>query len=296
MENSPAQKIIYLKLIGTAMFWGGTFVFTRIAAQTLGPFTGAGLRYAMALVFLIPMAYKQNRKVFKIGLSKFPALFMSGFAGVFAYNFFFFKGLKTIPASRGALLAALSPTFVLIISSIIHNEKLSLRKIIGIIISLFGVMVVISRGQFIKLLSSIETGDLFMLGCPITWALYTLAGRAALKHHTPLQTTTWASISGLALLALFSITEPMPTHISWPVWGSLAYLGIMGTVVAFVWYYDGIKAIGATRAAIFNNLVPVFAVIFSVFILQEKVSWYTWIGGLLVITGVLFVNLNFSKK
>lgn len=278
------------------MFWGGTFVFTRIAAQTLGPFTGAGLRYTVALLFLFPLAYKQNRQIFNIGFKKFPALFLSGFTGVFAYNFFFFKGLKTIPASRGALLAALSPTFVLIISSIVYKEKISLRKLIGIFISLLGVTVVISRGQFLRLLSSIETGDLFMLGCPITWALYTLAGKAALKHHTPLQTTTWASFSGLVLLALFSFTEPIPAYISPEVWGALAYLGIMGTVVAFVWYYDGIRAIGATRAAIFNNLVPVFAVIFSVFILQEKVSWYTWIGGLLVITGVLFVNLPFNIK
>ena len=83
----------------------------------------------------------------------------------------------------------------------------------------------------------------------------------------------------------------MPTTVPLSVWVALGYLGIMGTVVAFVWYYDGIRAIGATRAAIFNNLVPVFAVIFSVFILQENVSWYTWIGGLFVISGVLFVNL-----
>ena len=286
-----AQTTIYLYLPGTAMFWGGTFVFTRIAAQTFGPFTGAGLRYAIALVFLLPMAWKQNRNAFRITLSKFPALFLSGFMGVFAYNFFFFKGLKTTPASRGALLAALSPSLVMLISSIVYKEKLSLRKITGIIISLFGVVVVISRGHFIELLSSIETGDLFMLGCPVTWAFYTLAGRAAVKHHTPLQTTTWASISGLALLFLFSFTEPMPTTVPISVWVSLGYLGIMGTVVAFVWYYDGIRAIGATRAAIFNNLVPVFAVIFSVFILQENVSWYTWLGGLLVISGVLFVNL-----
>ncbi|MFZ9301197.1 MAG: DMT family transporter [Chitinophagaceae bacterium] len=296
MNGLHGHKMVYLKLIGTAMFWGGTFVFTRIAAQTLGPFTGAGLRYSIALVFLIPLAYQQKRQAFKISFKTFPALFLSGFAGVFAYNYFFFKGLKSIPASRGALLAALSPTFVLIISSIIDNEKISFRKLMGILISLFGVIIVISRGQFLKLLSSVEAGDLFMLGCPITWALYTLAGKAALKNHTPLQTTTWASISGLALLALFSFTEPIPSHIPLNVWGSLAYLGIMGTVVAFVWYYDGIRAIGATRAAIFNNLVPVFAVIFSVFILQEKVSWYTWLGGLLVITGVLFVNLPFTQS
>lgn len=294
MNEWHGIKMIYLKLMGTAMFWGGTFVFTRIAAQTLGPFTGAGLRYSIALLFLIPMAFKQNRNAFAIRFKTFPALFLSGFAGVFAYNYFFFTGLKTIPASRGALLAALSPTFVLIISSIVYQEKISLRKLVGIFISLIGVTIVISRGHFFELLSSIEKGDLFMLGCPLTWALYTLAGKAALKHHTPLQTTTWASISGLVLLAIFSFTEPLPYSIPDNVWFSLAYLGILGTVVAFVWYYDGIRTIGATRAAIFNNLVPVFAVLFSVVILQEKVSWYTWLGGILVITGVLFVNLPFS--
>ena len=69
-------------------------------------------------------------------------------------------------------------------------------------------------------------------------------------------------------------------------------MGIIGTVVAFVWYYEGIRKIGATQTAIFTNLIPVFAVILSVVILQEKVSWYTWLGGAMVVGGVLFVNLK----
>lgn len=274
------------------MFWGGTFIATRIAAQTFGPFTGAGIRYIFALVLLLPLAFRQNRQMLKIRLSQLPILMLLGFSGIFAYNYFFFKGLKTIPASRGALLAALNPTIVMILSSIVYKEKITLRKLIGILISLTGVVIVISRGRVTELLSSLETGDLFMLGCPITWAVYTLAARPALKQTTPLQATTWASLSGVIMLLIFATTEPFPLEVPVKVWVALLYLGIIGTVVAFVWYYDGIKKIGPTRTSIFNNLVPVFAVIFSVFILREKVSWYTWIGGAMVIGGVLFVNLQ----
>jgi drug/metabolite transporter (DMT)-like permease len=98
------------------------------------------------------------------------------------------------------------------------------------------------------------------------------------------------------MLLLFAATEPIPAAVPWKVWGALAYLGIVGTVVAFVWYYDGIRRIGPTRTSIFNNLVPVFAVLFSVLILQEQVSWYTWLGGAMVIGGVLFVNLRLSSR
>lgn len=283
---------VYLKLVMTAMFWGGTFIATRIAAQTFGPFTGAGIRYTIALVFLLPLAFHQNRQMFRIKGSQLPILILLGLSGIFAYNYFFFKGLKTIPASRGALLAALNPTIVMVLSAIVYKEKITLRKLIGIIISLTGVVIVISRGKIIELLSSIESGDLFMLGCPLTWAVYTLAARPALKHASPLQATTWASLSGGLMLLLLAFTEPYPQDVPLKVWGALFYLGLIGTVVAFVWYYDGIKKIGPTRASIFNNLVPVFAVLFSVIILKEKVSWYTWIGGGMVIGGVLFVNLQ----
>lgn len=215
-----------------------------------------------------------------------------GFSGIFAYNYFFFKGLKTIPASRGALLAALNPTIVMLLSAFFYKEKITARKLIGILVSLAGVVIVISRGRVTELISSLETGDLFMLGCPVTWAMYTLAARPALKHTTPLQASTWASLSGCLMLLMFSSTEPYPVEIPVKVWLALSYLGIIGTVVAFVWYYDGIKKIGPTRTSIFNNLVPVFAVIFSVLILREEVSWYTWVGGAMVIGGVLFVNLR----
>ena len=98
------------------------------------------------------------------------------------------------------------------------------------------------------------------------------------------------------MLLLFIPTEPFPQQVPWNVWLALAYLGVIGTVVAFVWYYDGIRTIGATQTSIFTNLIPVFAVILSVVILKEKVSWYTWIGGLMVVGGVLWVNFPMRRR
>ncbi len=290
--GQPSLRVTYIKLVLVSLFWAGTFISTRIASQTFEPFTGAGIRYTIALFFLLPMAWNQNRQLFSIHKKQLPLLLLLGLSGIFAYNFFFFKGLKTIPASRGALLVALNPIFVMLMSAIIYKEPVTLKKITGIIISLVGVIIVISRGRVTELLSGLEPGDLFMLGCPATWAIYTLAGKPVLKHTTPLQASAWASMSGLLMLLVFSAGESFPVNIPLKVWFALAYLGIVGTVIAFVWYYDGIKAIGPMRTAIFTNLVPVFAVLLSVIILREQVSWYTWTGGILVIGGVYLVTRN----
>jgi drug/metabolite transporter (DMT)-like permease len=289
--GSTSLRGTYIKLVMVSLFWAGTFISTRVAAQVLGPFTGASFRYSIALIFLLPMALQQNRQLFSVRWKQLPLLLLLGFSGIFAYNYFFFKGLKTVPASRGALLVALNPIFVMLMSAVIYQERITLRKAVGIIISLAGVIVVISRGRVTELMGGLETGDLFMLGCPLTWAVYTMAGKPVLKYTTPLQASAWASLSGLIMLLLFSSGETYSfSNISPKVWLALAYLGIVGTVIAFVWYYDGIKKIGPMRTAIFTNLVPVFAVLLSVIVLREQVSWYTWAGGILVIGGVWLVT------
>jgi len=282
--------MIYLKLILVALFWGGTFIATRIAAQTFEPFLGASFRYIIASIILIPMAWKTNRNFLKVNRKQFFQLCLLGFSGIFAYNFFFFKGLKLVPASHGALLVALNPIMVMLFSSWRYGEKIKTTSIAGMLISMIGVALVISRGNLLELFSSFQWGDAFMLGCPVTWAMYTLAGKDALKTTTPLQASAWASLTGCAMLLLFAGTETFPDFVPGKVWVALAYLGIIGTVLAFVWYYEGVVKLGVTKTAIFNNLVPVFALILSVFILKEQVHMYTYIGAAFVISGVVIIN------
>ncbi len=282
--------MIYLKLILVALFWGGTFIATRIAAQTFEPFMGASIRYIIASVFLIPIAWITKRDFLKVTSKQFWQLCLLGFSGIFAYNFFFFKGLKLVPASHGALLVALNPIMVMLFSAWRYGEKIRPVSILGMLISLSGVALVLSRGNLLELFSGFQWGDAFMLGCPVTWAIYTLAGKDALKTTTPLQASAWASMTGCVMLLLFSGTETFPDFVPGKVWIALAYLGIIGTVLAFVWYYEGVMKLGVTKTAIFNNLVPVFALILSVFILKEQVQIYTYIGAALVIGGVFIIN------
>lgn len=282
--------MIYVKLILVALFWGGTFIATRIAAQSFGPFMGASARYIIASLLLMPLAYLVDKKFLAVGRSQFLKFTIIGFSGIFAYNFFFFKGLKLVPASHGALLVALNPAIVMLLSAWLYGEKIGRMRIAGLLLSLAGVIMVISRGNPLDLFSSFQWGDAFMLGCPITWAIYTIAGKSALRESSPLQATTWASMTGCALLLLFSGTETYPDDVPPRVWVALAYLGVVGTVLAFVWYYEGVRRLGVTRTAVFNNLVPVFALILSVLILHEKVEWYTYPGAGLVIGGVILIN------
>ena len=132
-----------------------------------------------------------------------------------------------------------------------------------------------------------------MLCAISSWAAYTLIGRAALKGLSPIAATTYAALWGLLFLALGAgpdLASQDWSAIGWQVWASLLYLGAFGTVLGFIWYYEGVKAIGASRTAVFNNLVPVFGVSLAALLLGEQVLASMVAGGVLVAAGVTLTN------
>lgn len=282
----------YFKLTLVALFWGGTLIATRVAAQVFEPFWGASLRYILALLFLIPLALHFNKNFFRIGLKTFIQVALLGFAGIAAYNYFFFKGLQLVPASHGALLIALNPVLVMLLSSWLYHEKIGGWKVSGIILSLCGVVFVISRGRVTELFSQFEKGDLYMLFCPVAWAVYTLAIRHVMKTISAVSAATWSTLTGCVMLLIFTTTETFPPVVPGKVWVALVYLALFGTVLGFIWYFDAVQKIGATKTAVFNYLIPVFALLLSVIILKENVHWYTWIGALLVVAGIVLINIH----
>lgn len=283
---------IYVKLVLVALFWGGTFIATRTASVVFEPFTGAAIRYIIATMVLLPLALRSDAHFWRRGIKQIFPLALLGFSGVFAYNYFFFKGLRMVETSHAALIVALNPIMVMLFSAWRYGEKIRGFRLAGMLLALTGVLFVISRGRPAAILTAFEWGDFFMLGCPITWAAYTIAGRNVLKSITPLQATAWASLLGGTMLSVAALFEPHPNVVPLNVWISLAYLGLVGTVLAFIWYYQGVLALGVTRTAIFNNLVPVFALLLSVTVLQESVPVYTWIGATLVVAGVVLTNIR----
>ena len=282
--------MIYIKLILVAIMWGGTFIATKMVSHVFGSFTGASYRYLVALLFMVPILLVKDPKAFKVTKKQLFQLSLLGATGIFAYSFFFFTGLRMVKASHGALIVALNPVLVMLISSSIGKERISSIKIIGLLLSITGTAIVIARGELLDLFTMFTWGDAFMLGCPISWALYTYFAKDALKFATPLQASTWAIVIGLAMILFFVPFETYPTKVDWTIWLAIVYLGICGSVLGFVWYYEGIKEIGPVKTSVFNNLIPIFAVMFSVVLLDETIHAYMWYGSALVISGVYIIN------
>ena len=282
--------MIYIKLILVAIMWGGTFIATKMVSHVFGSFTGASYRYLVALLFMVPILLVKDPKAFKVTKKQLFQLSLLGATGIFAYSFFFFTGLRMVKASHGALIVALNPVLVMLISSSIGKERISSIKIIGLLLSITGTAIVIARGDLLDLFTMFTWGDAFMLGCPISWALYTYFAKDALKFATPLQASTWAIVIGLVLILFFVPFETYPTKVDWTIWLAIVYLGICGSVLGFVWYYEGIKEIGPVKTSVFNNLIPIFAVMFSVVLLDETIHAYMWYGSALVISGVYIIN------
>lgn len=132
-----------------------------------------------------------------------------------------------------------------------------------------------------------------MFGAVLAWAAYTLLGRAALAGLSPLAASTYASLAGTLMLGVAAIpdlAELQPAMLTPEVLVAGAYLGILGTGVAFVWYYQAVQRLGPSRTVVFNNLVPVFGATFAVLLLGEPVSWPLVVGGLLAVGGVRLVS------
>ena len=217
--------------------------------------------------------------------------------GIFLYNICFLAALERMPAGRSALFVSLSPIVTALAMAILFRERLGFTKWLGIAIAFVGAAVVITRGDLMSVAHDIShsmgSGELFMLAAVGSWTAYTILGKHALKGLSPIAATTYASLWGLLLLSMGAVNQlPMldTTKLTWQVLSAIVFLGIFGTVIGFVWYYEGVKTIGPARTAVFNNLVPVFGVSLSALLLNESILISMIVGGVLTIAGVSLTN------
>lgn len=284
----------YVQLVFAALFWGGTFIAGRQLAPLLDPYAAAFLRFALASLLLTGWVYVRHRGLPGIDVRQAAAIVLLGATGVFAYNLFFFSGLHSVEAGRAALIIALNPVVIAVGSTWFYRETLSPRQVIGIGLSLLGAVIVIGRGDLAALLrGAVGRGELLLLGCVLSWVAYTLLGRRLLRRITPLVAVAYASLAGTSMLALLvaargGLDLGLLSHAA--VWLNIGYLALFGTVLAFVWYYNGVHAAGAGRAAQFINLVPVSGVLFGVLLLGEALTLSLLVGGTLVIGGLVMTT------
>lgn len=292
---------LYLRLAGVAALWGGTFIAGRIAAPELPHFTISALRFWVAFAILAPLLLVVEKRIPRLSARDLGFTALLALFGLVIYNLLFLGALELIPAGRTALVVALNPILTAMTMAIVFGERLQQHRWLGILLALSGVWIVLSKGDPSLLLQRVGRGEWLMLGGAGCWAIYTVVGRYALNGEaaaSPLALTTVTTLWGALML-----TAGMPFEwdgwqvhdISFAAWASIVYLGAGGTALAFVWYAEGLQQLGAARTAVFNNLVPVFGVLFGTLLLGEPLLISMLIGGAVAITGVTLTNWSRAR-
>lgn len=302
--NSDEQNLtntsdvpVYLKLAAVTMIWGGTFVAGRFLADGLSPLFAASLRFLLASVALLLFAGLARVPLIRPSLGQWLQLTLLGFFGIFFYNLCFFYGLHYINASRASLIVALNPAVIGLASWLLFKERLSRAKVAGIVICIAGAgTVIVSRNpQLLAANAQAWIGDLLIFGCVLSWGIYSLFSKSLNQALGPVQTVMYSILLGTAMLWLASAVRgelrvDALLSLGPQQWLSLMYLGILGSALAYIGYYDGLRKIGATRSGVFIALNPLTAVILGALLLGEQLTLPMCLGGGLILAGIYLCN------
>ena len=278
-----------------AILWGGGFIVGKMIAGQAGPFTISFLRFFIATAVLAVLVYKKEKYI-KIDWPVLANVFGAAFLGIFCYNFLFLSGIKLIDASRGSVIMSTVPMVVGIFSYVVFKEKINFIRSLGIVLSIIGASVVITKGKLGVLFSQgIGKGEIDLIVCVFCATAYALFSKQVLDKVSPLMTMTYITGVGAILSFVPAVIEIQHTPVQFFSHGflfCLFYLALGPSVIAVIFYYEAISSVGATRASQYMNLMPVFAVALAFIFLGEHPSSSLLVGGGLVTFG-LYLN-NFT--
>jgi drug/metabolite transporter (DMT)-like permease len=285
----PSARLIYPLIIVGQLIAGGTFPIAKIAVNSIEPFTLALLRFGIASVAMLLIIIATGR-VRKIERGDWLRFVMIGLLAVPLNQLLFLYGLKFTTAGRSALYYGATPIFVFLMAILYLNEKVTPLKIIGIAASFAGVAVILRGGRMDE---GMLFGDFLVILAVIAWAAYTVFGKSLLRKYGSLTVTAYALIIGtLAYLPIGIIPAIRFDYSQVPdaAWLSLLYIAIMTSVVSYSIWYWALARMEASKLAIFQNLQPVFAAILSMLVVSETFGFDFYLGGALVIGGVLITQ------
>jgi drug/metabolite transporter (DMT)-like permease len=284
--------MLYAKLVLMAVFWSGVFPATRIVLDSMGVFSSVFLRFGAAALVLLAVLYATEKRLRRLSPREAALVLGLGILGIALYNSLFTAGLARVEASRAALIVPTNPAFTALFAALFLKERLGAARSAGIALSLLGALWVLSRGNLLVLAElDFGFGELLLVLCIFMWSAYTLLGFVALSALPPLALTAYVMAAGALPTAVPAwLGNEGLGNVTWQSWAALAYLVLFGTVLPFLWFYEGVKALGAARASQFINLVPPLAVAESILILGEPFTPALVVGAGLVVAGLYLTN------
>ncbi len=291
--STNKETIVTIKVILACAFWGGTYVAGKISAPAISAPVFGFLRFFIASIFLYYIC-KRRKEEIKLEKKNFIPLLLLSLSGCVLFNFFIQLGLETVSATKTSLIAATQPLFITLFAILLLGEKVNFLQSFGLFISMIGAALVITDGNFSSIHTILTIGDLYVILGFTCWIIYALLGKKLVQNISPLLSSTTISIMAMCIFAPFALHDfiYLENNFSIPVLLSCAYCGIAATALAFVWFSDGLKVIGATRSSIYLNLEPISAVLLAILILGESLSLIMALGGIITFIGLYLTNIN----
>ncbi len=302
MKITPRIALV-LTLVGT-FFWGSNFQATKIALTTVSPWTASFERFLIAVIaiFLI-MIFKEGLRWHVLSQNFISYIFL-GIIGVAGFNGALFVGLQTSNPITASLIMATTPISANIIEAIMNKSFPTCERVIGMLISMFGVYLVITNGRFLSNHVSFAKGDIMILLGSIGWAFYTVGTRSFVKNATPLETTSWTMLSGTVALGVLTFLFESPLQETMSMSGAslfaLLWMGVAGSVLAYLFWNIGIAIRGPGKTAIFFNFVPISALLVQILFgfipqIMQIIGVFITIFGVLIGQGYIFSLLGSRK-
>ena len=286
------DKAAYIFLILTTLFWSGNFIVGKAASLfDIPPFTLNFYRWAFAWLILAPFTLKEVIAKKNYILKNIKLIIILGITSITIFNSIVYYSLNFTQVISGVLMISTIPVMIIIFCWLFRIEKTNIYQIFGVIFSLSGVVVIITKADLNILLNlNFNKGDIWMVVAMFSWAMYSALLRKKkleLSQLSLLQIIITAGLIFLLPAYLVELSLGYKTSINLPFILTLTYVVLFPGLASFIFWIKGISIIGSNRSGIFLHLMPIFSTIMAIIIFGEKFMIFHLIGAVLIITGII---------
>ncbi|HET7620308.1 MAG TPA: DMT family transporter [Gemmatimonadaceae bacterium] len=288
---SPGPSLTDLLLLVTSIIWGVNYTVVKYGTGVMDPLAYNGARVALAAVVFAYIAWRRGGP--PVGRRDMWALLGLGVLGNGLYQLLFAVGVAHTRAGSAAIVLASAPVFIALLGRFLGVERVGLRGYGGVLLSIVGIALVIMGGAGRETGGATLYGNLIVLAGAFCWALFTVLLEPFTHRVSLVDISAFTLVGGAVPLVAFSTPAMLATR--WTTvkpltWLAIAYSGIASLVIAYLFWYRGVRVIGPTRTAIYSNLQPVIALLVSWMLLAEVPTAWQGVGAATIIAGVILTR------
>ena len=287
----PGVWLTELSLVGMALIWGVNFSVVKFGTSVIDPLAYNGVRVMLAGLLLSAIVFA--RRLALPSARTTLALLGLGVLGNGVYQVFFIEGIARTRASDAALVIAATPAFIAVIGRLRGVERVAARGAVGIALSIAGIALVVLGSTEGREGQATVTGDLLVLIGALCWAVYTVMLKPYTERVGGLQLSALTMMGGA--IPLFALASPVVFHAPWHAlpamgWLAIVYSGVFALVVAYLFWYNGVRVIGPTRTSMYSNLQPIVAVLVAWPMLGEIPTPWQIVGAACIMGGLVLTR------